>query len=101
MLSLLTKSTAARSATRLATSSARGLTRAFSTEYAEGEPAGYSLELSEEQSALKELAREFAMKEMMPVAAQYDQSMEFPQPVFEKAWEVHRTLGVPRSLVPC
>ena len=83
-------------ASRLAASSSR-LPRAFSTAVdAEEEFAGYSLKLSEEQQALKELAREFALKEMIPVAAEYDQTMAFPQPIFEKAWE----LGLVNTHVP-
>ena len=71
--------------------------RAFSTEVDEdGMEATYSLQLSDEQTALKELAREFALKEMIPVAAEYDRTMEFPQPVFEKAWE----LGLVNTHVP-
>ena len=36
----------------------------------------------------KELARDFARNEMIPVAAEYDRSMEFPQKIFDKAWEL-------------
>lgn len=43
--------------------------------------------LSEEQKALQELAREFAQKEMRPVAAKYDQSHEFAYEVMEKAFQ--------------
>ena len=47
--------------------------RAFSTEVSsEDDGPAYSLRLSDEQTALKELAREFALKEMIPVAAEYD-----------------------------
>jgi alkylation response protein AidB-like acyl-CoA dehydrogenase len=57
---------------------------------------GYNLALSDEQNALKELARSFALNEMIPVAAKYDKTMEFPQDVFEKAWE----LGLVNTHVP-
>ncbi|MCX6565670.1 MAG: acyl-CoA dehydrogenase family protein [Candidatus Aminicenantes bacterium] len=43
--------------------------------------------LSEEQLALQEMAREFARKEMRPVAAKYDQSHEFAYDVMEKAFQ--------------
>ncbi len=56
----------------------------------------YSLALSSEQNQLKELARHFAQNEMAPVAAHYDQTMEFPRPVFDKAWE----LGLVNTHVP-
>jgi len=38
--------------------------------------------------ALQGLARDFALAEIRPVAAQYDKSGEFPWPVVKKAWEV-------------
>ncbi len=45
-------------------------------------------QLSEEQLALQQMAREFAEKEMKPVAAKYDQGEEFPWEVIKKAFEV-------------
>jgi len=42
-------------------------------------------ELSEIERAVQDTAREFARKEMMPVAAKYDQSMDYPWEVIEKA----------------
>ncbi len=47
-----------------------------------------NLELSDEQKALIELAKSFGEKEMAPVAAHYDQTMEYPMPVIKKAHEV-------------
>ncbi len=44
--------------------------------------------LTEEQQALKEMAREFSQKEMKPNAAQYDLGEEFPEVVMKKAFEV-------------
>lgn len=44
--------------------------------------------LTDEQRALRALAREFAQKEMAPVAREYDQSGEFPWPVVHKAHEI-------------
>ncbi len=43
--------------------------------------------LSEEQLELQKWAHEFAEKEIRPVAAQYDESEEFPWPVLGKAAE--------------
>ena len=34
--------------------------------------------LSEQQKSLQETARKFARQDMMPVAAKYDLSMEYP-----------------------
>jgi len=44
--------------------------------------------LSEDSLALQELARKFAREEMLPKAAYHDQTMEYPQEIFEKAWEL-------------
>merc|ERR550537_2070222 len=89
-----TKGLAVRAARRFAT---RNACRAFSSAPMEEEFAGgFSLQLTEEQEALKQLARDFAKNEMIPVAAEYDRTMEFPQPIFEKAWE----LGLVNTHVP-
>jgi len=44
--------------------------------------------LTEEQRALQEMAREFAAKEMSPSAAKYDEGEEFPEDVMKKSFEV-------------
>ncbi|MEW6455425.1 MAG: acyl-CoA dehydrogenase family protein [Acidobacteriota bacterium] len=44
--------------------------------------------LTEEQIALQEMAREFALKELRPNAAKYDESDEFPWEIMKKAFEV-------------
>jgi len=44
--------------------------------------------LTEDSLALQELARKFAREEMMPKAAYHDQTMEYPQEIFTKAWEL-------------
>jgi acyl-CoA dehydrogenase len=44
--------------------------------------------LSEDQRELQKWAHEFAEKEIRPVAAEYDESEEFPWPVVKKAAEV-------------
>ena len=43
--------------------------------------------LNEEQKALQEMARVFALKEMRPNAARYDKGGEFPADVMKKAFE--------------
>ncbi|XP_034947298.1 probable medium-chain specific acyl-CoA dehydrogenase, mitochondrial [Chelonus insularis] len=48
---------------------------------------GYNFELSETQQEMKETADKFARDEIIPVAAQYDRSGEYPWPVLKKAWE--------------
>lgn len=41
-------------------------------------------------------ARKFAQEEVIPVAAEYDRTMEFPRPIFDKAWE----LGLVNTHIP-
>ncbi len=52
--------------------------------------------LTEEQQALKDMAHEFAEKEMRPVAAKYDRGEEFPTEVMKKAFDA----GFLTSTVP-
>jgi acyl-CoA dehydrogenase len=44
--------------------------------------------LTDEQKALRELAHDFAEKEIRPVAWKYDRDSTWPQAIIEKAWEV-------------
>lgn len=44
--------------------------------------------LSDEQRALQKLSHEFAEREIAPVARYYDQTAEFPWPVFHAAFDV-------------
>lgn len=44
--------------------------------------------LTDDQKALQEAARQFARKEIMPVAPHYDQTMEYPWEVIKKAHPV-------------
>ncbi len=44
-----------------------------------------SFELSPEQKSIQELAQTFATKEIIPAAAKYDQSMEYPHDLAKKA----------------
>lgn len=43
--------------------------------------------MSDEQKALQESVRRFAKNEIIPVAAHYDETEEFPMPVVKKAYE--------------
>lgn len=45
-------------------------------------------DLTPEQQALRQLARDFAEKEIAPVAAGYDEREEFPLPIYEKLGQV-------------
>lgn len=47
-----------------------------------------SFELSEDQRAIRDLARKFAQEEIAPVAVEYDRSGEFPWDIARKAFEV-------------
>ena len=44
--------------------------------------------LTDEQKALREMAHDFAEKEIRPVAWEYDRDGTWPQEIIEKAWEV-------------
>jgi acyl-CoA dehydrogenase len=44
--------------------------------------------LTDEQSALREMAHDFAAKEIRPVAWEYDRDATWPQEILEKAWEL-------------
>ena len=43
--------------------------------------------LTEEQNALVQTAREFTRKEVIPKAAHFDETGEFPREILKKAWE--------------
>jgi acyl-CoA dehydrogenase len=54
--------------------------------------------LTDDQKKLKAKAREFAIREVLPVARQYDESEEFPMPVLKKAWdEKLLNLAIPKK----
>lgn len=56
-------------------------------------------QLTEDQSAIQKTAREFARKEMMPLAAKHDQSMEYPTEIIKKAHETGLVnISVPESM---
>jgi acyl-CoA dehydrogenase len=52
--------------------------------------------LTDEQKALREMAHDFAEKEMRPVAWEYDKDGTWPEDVLRKAWE----LGLMNSHIP-
>ena len=45
------------------------------------------LSFTEEQDALVQTAREFTRKEIVPRAAHFDETGEFPREILKKAWE--------------
>ncbi|MDQ3588393.1 MAG: acyl-CoA dehydrogenase family protein [Actinomycetota bacterium] len=52
--------------------------------------------LTDEQKDIRELAHDFARKEIRPVAWDYDRDATWPQEIIEKAWEV----GLMNSHIP-
>ena len=61
----------------------------------------FSLELTEEQSQLRDKTHQFARDVIRPVASEYDQAQDFPWPVLEEAakqglygWELYAQLSV-------
>jgi len=58
---------------------------------------GYIIsELSAEQKEIQELARKFTRDEIIPKAAEYDRTMEYPWDIIKKAW----ALGLMNSHIP-
>lgn len=54
--------------------------------------------LNDEQTMIRQLARDFARNEMAPVAEHYDQTHDYPWPVIKKAQELgFTTLNVPEE----
>lgn len=53
-------------------------------------------DLTDEQKSMLDMTEKFAREEIMPRAAEYDKSMEYPQDIFEKSWD----LGFANSTVP-
>ena len=44
--------------------------------------------LTDEQKSMREMAHDFAEKEIRPVAWEYDKEGTWPQDIIEKAWEL-------------
>lgn len=57
---------------------------------------GISFELTDQQKEFQETARKFAREEIIPVAAEYDKTGEYPVPLIRRAWE----LGLINSHIP-
>ncbi|KAG1682900.1 Medium-chain specific acyl-CoA dehydrogenase, mitochondrial [Nymphon striatum] len=57
---------------------------------------GLCFELTSEQEEYRQLARKFAVDEVIPVAAQFDKTGEFPIDLIKKGWE----LGLSNSHIP-
>ena len=55
-----------------------------------------SVALTAEQQTYKDMARKFAREEIMPVAAEFDRSGEYPMDLIKKAW----SLGLMNPAVP-
>lgn len=73
--------------------------RAFSTtptKSASAFPNGFNFELNETQKEFQDVARKFSREEILPVAADYDKTGEYPWPVIKKAWE----LGLTNTHIP-
>ncbi|XP_077306557.1 medium-chain specific acyl-CoA dehydrogenase, mitochondrial [Lithobates pipiens] len=57
---------------------------------------GFSFELSEQQKEFQATARKFAREEVVPAAAHYDKTGEYPVPLIKRAWE----LGLMNGHIP-
>ncbi|KAK6979936.1 medium-chain specific acyl-CoA dehydrogenase mitochondrial [Biomphalaria glabrata] len=60
------------------------------------ESGGFSLQLSPEQLEFKTTARKFAREEILPKAAEYDRTGEYPWDLIKKAW----SLGLMNTHIP-
>lgn len=61
-----------------------------------GATGGISFALTEEQKMMQQMAHDFAANEMLPVAAHYDKTHEYPWPVVKKA----QSLGLTTMNIP-
>ncbi|XP_015598254.1 probable medium-chain specific acyl-CoA dehydrogenase, mitochondrial [Cephus cinctus] len=57
---------------------------------------GYNFELSDTQKEMQDLARKFTKEEIIPNAAKYDKSGEYPWDILKKAW----SLGLMNNHIP-
>ncbi|KAM8930223.1 medium-chain specific acyl-CoA dehydrogenase, mitochondrial [Pelodytes ibericus] len=57
---------------------------------------GFSFDLSEQQREFQATARKFAREEIIPMAAHYDKTGEYPVPLIKRAWE----LGLMNGHIP-
>jgi len=57
---------------------------------------GFHFELSQEQKEIQAMARKFAREEILPKAAEYDKTGQYPTDLIKKAWE----LGLVNGTVP-
>ena len=62
--------------------------RGFSHHAYAGDNLGLSFMLTEDQKAFQDLARKFALEEIIPKAAEHDRTGEYPHEIFAKAWEL-------------
>lgn len=62
----------------------------------EASSAGPSFAVTDEQKEIVDMTRKFVREEIIPVAAQYDKTGEYPWPVIRKAWE----LGLMNNHIP-
>ncbi|ORE07592.1 acyl-CoA dehydrogenase NM domain-like protein [Rhizopus microsporus var. microsporus] len=65
----------------------RPLVRQYSSE-ASPAPLGMAFSLTEEQKSIQEMARKFTKEEIIPVAAEHDQTGKYPWEIIKKAWEL-------------
>ncbi|XP_061879266.1 medium-chain specific acyl-CoA dehydrogenase, mitochondrial [Entelurus aequoreus] len=76
----------ARCGVRLQSSGAAAASVKTSTDHSAAN--GFSFEFTDQQREFQQLARKFAREEIVPQAADYDKSGEYPMPIIKKAWEL-------------
>lgn len=80
---------------RVASTAARTAARGMCSQRPVGVRA-FSVELTEDQKSIQKTARDFAINKMIPKAAHYDKTMEYPREIFNEAWE----LGLVNTHIP-
>ncbi|XP_072366402.1 medium-chain specific acyl-CoA dehydrogenase, mitochondrial [Scyliorhinus torazame] len=74
----------------------RSTSRASAAVEASQASTGFNFELTDEQKEFQTTARKFAREEVVPAAAEYDRSGEYPVPLIKRAWE----LGLMNTHIP-
>jgi alkylation response protein AidB-like acyl-CoA dehydrogenase len=87
-MALSTLGATARGRLRSAVLSRVARSRGFSHHAYAGDNLGLSFMLTEDQKAFQDLARKFALEEIIPKAAEHDRTGEYPHEIFAKAWEL-------------
>ncbi|KAL3275512.1 hypothetical protein HHI36_020271 [Cryptolaemus montrouzieri] len=71
-------------------------TRLFSAQTTKDSPIGINFAFSDTDKEIQDVARKFSREEIIPVAAHYDKTGEYPYDLLKKAW----SLGIINGTIP-